>query len=810
MLIGVRAQLAPLALERELQLDVLLDTVHELGVVSQIRREGPVLLGPLLPLDGAKEVLDRHEAGVAREPVLVRLAEIAVGAGLLAAGKQLERGLLVVLEQRGVAREGAETRVGRAEAVGRGHRENLPVAHARRGEPVHELLCRSAQGAGLAAVGDGGHMAQHAHAALERLLEAGLLVEVQDGGAERPQEDLCLAVVDLGGVAAHHVAHGLVDHGHAHGARVVEAGVDEHADLAAVLAAAPEAEHVVPAAKGLELAVGEHRQRLSDGDGVAEDIEAVTTPAAPREGRAVVRVAQALEAQLVAVVHARHARQRHLQQHGEPQAAHGKRRLALVEAERLALGLGHRVGVGCVAEHRVETLTVVAAQQVERAVERVARVVLAQLLQAGGQLVGTDMAADVVKKPCAQRIVHHAVELLALEVLAELAVGKLVRRVLPHLADEHGVVLLGHRGGLDLGDELVGELVGHVHAPAARAGAQPFAHDAVLAAHELVERLAVVAVARHVLVAPPAGVGSVLIEGKPVGIRRLDAVLVGLPCTGAGVVLVAVEVHRVAAAVVPHAVENHRDAHLGGLVAQAPEVLLGTQHRIDVQVVGRIVAVITLRLEDRVEVDDGHAQALEVAELLADALEGAAVEVPARDSQVGFGLALVCGGGVPVLHEHTLGAVAVCRERSLGLLAPTPPAREAVGKHLVDDAPLVPVGLRRARLEHGDLERRRVPVGEGTLAGGPAGLGAVAPHSAVGGLDVEAVPHNARLGRLIVHREVQVVARRRPLHLDKLLAVGIGPHPQRAERDVVVPDIDAQRDDAAQLGGAEWSPVLLL
>ena len=284
----------------------------------------------------------------------------------------------------------------------------------------------------------------------------------------------------------------------------------------------------------------------------------------------------------------------------------------------------------------------------------------------------------------------------------------------------------------------------------------------------------------------------------------------GLPSAGVRVVLVSVEVHRVSAAVVPHAVKNHRDAHLGGIVAQAPEVLLGTQHRVDAQVVGRIVAVVALRLEDWVEVDDGHAQALEVAELLANALEGAAVEVPARDPEVGGGLALIRRGGVPVLDEHALGAVAVCRKSGLGLLAPALPTRKAIGEHLVDDALLVPVGLRRARLEHGDLERRRVPIGEGALAGGPAGLGAVAPHRPVGGLDVEAVPHDARLGRLIVHREVQVVARRRPLHLDKLLAVGIGPHPQRAERDVVIPDIDAQRDDAAQLGGAEWSSVLLL
>ena len=653
-------------------------------------------------------------------------------------------------------------------------------------------------------------MAEHSHAALERLLEALLLVEVQDCGAERPEEDLGLPALDLGAHAGDDVAHGLVDHRQADGVRVGEARVGQHAHAAAVLAAASEAKDVVAAAKRLEVAIGEHRQRLADSDAVAHDVEAVLAPAAPREGPAVKGVAQALEAQLVAVIHARHARQRHLQQHGEPQAAHRQAGLALGQLVRRALRLAHGVGVGRVAQHGKEALAVVAAQQVQTAVERLARVVLVQLFQAGDELGGADAVAHEVEKPGAHGVVHHAVELLALEVLAQHPVGGLVRRVLPDLADKHAVFLLGKNGVLDLGDELVGELVGHIHAPTRRAGAQPLADHAVLAADQLMVVLGVRAVRRHVLVAPPAGVGAVVVESEPVRVLALLAVLVGLPRAWLLEVLVTVEVDGVAAAVVPHAVENNGDAHLGGLVAQAAERRLVAQHRIDAQVVGRVVAVVARRLEDRVEVDHRDAQALEVAELLADAVERAAVEIPARDALVGLGDALVRDGGVPILDERALDAVLVLLKRRVSELVPALAAGKAIGEDLVDDAVLVPIRLRRARLINGELERRRVAVREGALAGGPAGARAVAPDSPVGRLDVEAVPHDAGLGGLIVHREVQVVAVLGAAHLDELLPVGIGPHPQRAEGDVVVPNIDAKRDDAAQLGGAEWSSVLLL
>ena len=645
-------------------------------------------------------------------------------------------------------------------------------------------------------------MTQDAHAALRHELHAPLVVEVQHGGAERPHEDLDLAVTHVSRPSRDHVGHEPLARRHLDGVGALEAGVHEDADALA-LAAAPEAKDVLSGREGLELAVHQDREHLAQRDGVAVYRGAVGVAALPREARAVVGVAEALDAALVPVVDAGDARERHLEQRHHPQARLREPDLVVGEAVGRTLLLGERVGVGRAAEHREQALAVVAAQEVEGGVEVVARVVLSQLLEARGQLGGADVAAYEGEKPRAHGVVHRGVELPALEVLAQLAVGELVGGVLPDLADQHPVGLLREKRLLDLRDELVRELVGHVEAPAAGAGAQPVADDALTAADELVELLAVRAHAREVLVSPPAGVGPVVVEGEPVAV----AGALSLPGARLAVGAEAVEVARVGAHVVEDAVQDDRDAVLLGVDAQGAEALLVAKHRVYAQVVGRVIAMVARRLEDGVEIDCGHAQVLEVAELLADALEGAPVEVPALDAAL-LG-PRVGGRGVPVLeHRAARAALAADCQRGRGALLPVRPARKAVGEDLVDDALAVPPRLPGARRVDRDLERRRVAVGEGALARGPPLARAVAPHRAVGGLDVKAVPHHTGLGRLVACREAQVVTRAGASHLDELLAVGVRPDAQRAEDDVVAPHVDTQRNGAAQLDGTEWGSVL--
>ena len=328
------------------------------------------------------------------------MAELEVvlgGADLLEARERCRH---VLLEKVRVAREGRDARVGRPVLVRGVHGEHLPVGLAVLGEPVHEAAGRRAEGAGLAVVGDGGDVAEHAHAPLERKLEALRLVEVQDRRAERPEEGGRLAALDLGGLAGHHVRDEVAHHGDLGVMRLGEARVDEHAH-ALVRARAPEAKDVVPKREGLELAVHEHGERATDGDGVAIGLPAVGVPAAavPRETRAAVRVAQPLEAELVSVVDAGHARQRHLQERGHPQARLREAHLVVSKVPARTLALRDGVRVGRAAEHGEEALAVVAAEQVEGGVEVVARVVLAQLLEAGGKLGGADLPLRKARTP---------------------------------------------------------------------------------------------------------------------------------------------------------------------------------------------------------------------------------------------------------------------------------------------------------------------------------------------------------------------------------------------------------------------------
>ena len=316
----VLEQVVPLALELELQAAVRLDRVAQLGVGRQTRRVGAIGLGPLLPGLLTQQFLAGAERRVRREPVVVLVAEaqiVGVVADALEAGERRRRRQL---QEAQVAREGPKPRVRRPKAVRGVDRQDLPVLLAARGEPVDEAASRGAQRPGPAAVGDGGDVAEHAHATLERRLEALLVVEVQHRRAERPEEDLGLTMTHAWHAPGDDVAHLLVAHGDLDGVRLGEARVDEHAH-ALVLAAAPEAKDVLAGREGLELAVDQQvRQHLANRDRVAVDVGAVTLAAVPREARAVVRVAEALDPALVTVVDARDAGQRHLQERHHPQA----------------------------------------------------------------------------------------------------------------------------------------------------------------------------------------------------------------------------------------------------------------------------------------------------------------------------------------------------------------------------------------------------------------------------------------------------------------------------------------------------------
>ena len=113
-------------------------------------------------------------------------------------------------------------------------------------------------------------------------------------------------------------------------------------------------------------------------------------------------------------------------------------------------------------------------------------------------------------------------------------------------------------------------------------------------------------------------------------------------------------------------------------------------------------------LKDGVEVDGRKAQLRDAGQVILDALERAAVEVPGLDGAV-LG-ALVYGRLVPVLDHAALDSVARFFDFGQRALAPVFVAGIAVGEDLVHHAALVPLGSNFAVLVDGDLERRHFGV----------------------------------------------------------------------------------------------------
>ena len=180
-----------------------------------------------------------------------------------------------------------------------------------------------------------------------------------------------------------------------------------------------------------------------------------------------------------------------------------------------------------------------------------------------------------------------------------MAIADLVGGVFPDFAEQQRIGLFGEHGLFDLGQEVVGKLVGHVQSPAVGTGAQPFANHAVLAQELLAHQLGALIDGGHVAHAPPAVIRTVFMEVKRIAPRRVLA----LPSTDAGIIAVAVKVDRIVARVVEDAVQDDRNAELLGRLAQLRKVLLGAQNRVDLGVIGRVVAVVARGLKDGVEVD---------------------------------------------------------------------------------------------------------------------------------------------------------------------------------------------------------------
>ena len=294
---------------------------------------------------------------------------------------------------------------------------------------------------------------------------------------------------------------------------------------------------------------------------------------------------------------------------------------------------------------------------------------------------------------------------------------------------------MGLDGLADALNEEVGQLVGHVQPEAGSAQLHPGVDHAALAADEVLVIGVFLPNLGQGVEAPPASVAAGVLGAKVVpGAVAAVGVVVGPAHT---VAALPIEVHTVGAGVAEHAVQNDADAVLAGLGAQGAELLVGAQQRVGAEVIGGVVPVIGVGLEDGVQVQVGDAQALQIGQLLADALKVAAevVHVQIAAGLVGPEIRLA----VFVLPVHPPG-----KGHGLVLHALTEP----VGEDLVEHAALQAGGGDEVLLVHGELPGRAFHPGEVAAAVGAA------VNAAEVGVQIKIIEVQPRLARLELDGEV--------------------------------------------------------
>ena len=317
----------------------------------------------------------------------------------------------------------------------------------------------------------------------------------------------------------------------------------------------------------MEAAVPQCRVRLSQRDHPA--IHLLERRArVPRHRAAVFRLALAAKPLLVAVEHARHAGERHLQQH---------RKL-------------HPLGFP--AAEREEPAHIVAVEQVELGEEGV--FVIAQ--QQGGhiRIEGLCVHRLLGKKPAAvaaEIVVHRGVEHVAAEIM---------RGIFPYLADDERIALRRLDGSAERAQETVVQLVRHVQPPAVHV---KLSHPVRADVAEILPEEGVGGVRfRHIGDVRKAGIAGQLPGGRQA--RRLgQRVEAGIVPRSPPLFQHVAEEGMIAAHMIEYAVENDPDAERVRAADKIPEIVLGAHVRIDAIIIQRIVPVVRSRREDRVQVN---------------------------------------------------------------------------------------------------------------------------------------------------------------------------------------------------------------
>ena len=177
-------------------------------------------------------------------------------------------------------------------------------------------------------------------------------------------------------------------------------------------------------------------------------------------------------------------------------------------------------GVGRIDQRGERARRVVRGKDVHDGAQDIGRVILRDGHDPLAELLAAILSADIAQDRLLPRVVHDGVELPPGQVAPADAVGDLVRRVLPHLADEDGVRLQLAQALSQPRQKCVRQLVHHIEAVAVSSEAEPVRKDAVLVLNDIADVAFVHLIdARQRGDAPPAFVYvGIVLELEPVAV----------------------------------------------------------------------------------------------------------------------------------------------------------------------------------------------------------------------------------------------------------------------------------------------------
>ena len=348
------------------------------------------------------------------------------------------------------------------------------------------------------------------------------------------------------------------------------------------------------------------------------------------------------------------------------------------------------------AKHRQEPGYIMAAQDIQHRRQILGRIIFAQLAIGCRRSLSILLPQDKIQERLPEHIVHDPVQLVPAQISALLAVADLVAGVFPHLADKQGFRVFRLQGLVKLFQKSRRQFVRHIQAPAANALPEPVFKHAVLTADNKIQigGRGLFHFGQHLDAPPALVIVRILVELVPGIVRRV----LGLVGPGLGIGAVFIKIAAVVPGMAKNAVQDQAQAACLSLPAQSRKFGVGTQETVNIFIIAGVVTVVAAAGKDGIQVQQRHAQVLQVGQLGRDSRQVAAKKVVLH--HVTLDILAVAGRVVPAAVEH--GAVFTGQLRRS---ACTPV--KTVRKNLIGHRPFSPGRRHGIPVVHRHLVGRR-------------------------------------------------------------------------------------------------------